>query len=255
MSPDGGAGRSVVAVDRFDLGETWGWPGQVVDEHQLLWGWGGTLTVRSDGRSWLVPPTLGFWVPAGTVHDVEGTAARVYRVSVDPATCPVAWEVVVPVAVSNFLRETIIRLDDPGVVGDERARTVLVMFDALEPATSSGLDMPMPTDDRLRHVADALIANPADDRTLADWGRDVGAGVRTLTRLFLAETGMTFVQWRLNARMRVALAGLAQGCPAVDIAHFIGYRNASSFAFAFRRVIGESPSSVASATGPGRHRP
>jgi AraC-like DNA-binding protein len=158
---------------------------------------------------------------------------------------------VVTVAVSSFLRETIIRLADDRVVGDERARTVMVMYDALQPAPApaAGLDMAMPIDDRLRPIADALVANPADERTLTEWGRDVGAGERTLARLFVAETGMTFAQWRLNARMRVALAGLALGCPPADVARFIGYRTPSAFAYAFRRVIGQTPSSVAAANG------
>jgi AraC-like DNA-binding protein len=201
--------------------------------------------LRADRQSWLVPPTLGFWIPAGVVYRAHGSAARVYRIVVDPEACPVAWDGVVPVAVTSFLRETIIRLDDRTLSGDERARTAAVMFDALRPAGSAGVDMPMPQDDRLRRIAEALVSNPADDRTLADWGGVVGAGVRTLSRLFIAETGMTFAQWRLHARMRVALAGLTQGCPAGDVAHFIGYRNASSFAHAFRQVFGQTPRSVA----------
>ncbi|MGH3567951.1 MAG: helix-turn-helix domain-containing protein [Pseudonocardia sp.] len=44
-------------------------------------------------------------------------------------------------------------------------------------------------------------------------GRKVGASGRTLSRLFVEETGLTFSQWRTNARMRVALTRLAAGDP------------------------------------------
>lgn len=199
MISDRDIGRSVVAVRRFESGVAWSWGLRTPREHSLLLGIGGTLALRTDAQSWLVPPTLGFWVPAGVACEVEGTAAaEVYRVEIDPGMSPRSWTSVVTVTVSRFLRETIIRLADDQIVGDERARTVMVMYDALRLAPAAGLDMAMPIDDRLRSIADALVADPADDRTLAEWGREVGAGTQTLARLFVAETGMTFAQWRLR---------------------------------------------------------
>jgi len=51
--------------------------------------------------------------------------------------------------------------------------------------------LPQPGDERLRDVTAILAADPGSDRTLAELGRAVGAGERTLSRLFRAETATT----------------------------------------------------------------
>src|SRR5215831_9082180 len=54
--------------------------------------------------------------------------------------------------------------------------------------------------------SDAL--DPADGRTLAEWGRQVGASDRTLARAFLTGSGIAFGQWRRLARLQAALPQL-----------------------------------------------
>ena len=69
------------------------------------------------------------------------------------------------------------------------------------PRSTSG----RPSDERARDVAEALLADPADPRTLHDWGHAVGASSRTLARAFLSDTGLSFGRWRTL----VSPAGLA----------------------------------------------
>ncbi|KQY37527.1 MULTISPECIES: helix-turn-helix transcriptional regulator [Nocardia] len=90
-------------------------------------------------------------------------------------------------------------------------------------------------------VAEALLDNPADDRTLADWGPHAAASSRTLARAFRAETGMTFAQWRTQIRLAASLTPLADGVPVTRIAARVGYRSASAYVAAFRRAVGTSP--------------
>jgi AraC-like DNA-binding protein len=99
----------------------------------------------------------------------------------------------------------------------------------------------MPADDRARKVADAIAADPADGRTLAEWGHDVGASERTLARAFLAETGVSFGRWRTLLRVQTALAALAQGEPVGNVARRVGYDSDSAFVQAFRRETGVTP--------------
>ena len=94
-------------------------------------------------------------------------------------------------------------------------------------------------------------ADPADGRTLADWGRDVGASDRTLMRAFLAGTGLTFHQWRTRARILAALPRLAAGVSVAAVAPTVGYATASAFGTAFRRVLGTSPSAYLGDPGRG----
>jgi AraC-like DNA-binding protein len=86
--------------------------------------------------------------------------------------------------------------------------------------------VPLPTDDRLRAIADALLADPPDQRDLAVWAHAANSSVRTVTRLFADETGMTRnpARWlglagRLGEIRRGAQADLSfvAGDPLTDI--------------------------------------
>ncbi len=103
------------------------------------------------------------------------------------------------------------------------------------------LHLPEPTDSRLRQITTALRENPADTRTLGAWGDVAGASPRTLARLFLAETGMTFRQWQQQARLLDGLVRLAEGEPVTSVALDVGYENPSAFIAMFRRTLGVTP--------------
>ncbi len=81
------------------------------------------------------------------------------------------------------------------------------------------------------------------ERSLPAWGRAVGAGARTLARVWLAETGTSFARWRTLLRMQAALPRLVAGVPVATVAHEVGYATASAFVAAFRRTTGVTPGS------------
>lgn len=90
-------------------------------------------------------------------------------------------------------------------------------------------------------MCEILHANPADGRTLAALGRRVGASDRTLSRLFKADLGMTFPQWRTQLRLYHALVLLAENVPVTTTAHLCGWSSASAFIDVFRRAFGHTP--------------
>ena len=100
----------------------------------------------------------------------------------------------------------------------------------------------MPHDPRLARICRALGADPGSTRTLEDWGREAGGSGRTLARLFVRETGLTFAAWRQQARLLAALARLAAGEPVTRIALDLGYASPSAFAAMFKRALGAPPS-------------
>jgi len=68
-----------------------------------------------------------------------------------------------------------------------------------------------------------------------------GASSRTLARLFLAETGLTFRQWQQQARLLESLVRLADGQAVTTVAMEVGYDSTSAFIAMFRRVLGTTP--------------
>ena len=129
----------------------------------------------------------------------------------------------------------------PGDSSATRRAAEALLLELLEPAPSTAFHVPRPSDPRAGAIADALIANPADQRDLATWASSTNTSVRTITRLFVGETGMTFAQWRLHARVQAAVTRLARGASVESAARAVGYRKPAAFSEAFRRVTGQHP--------------
>lgn len=213
------------------------------DDHQLAWAASGVLTVRTRDTAWVLPPTRALWIPAGARHETltAGAAATMRSLYVRPELCPIRWAVPTPVRASPLLAEIIGYLAARELSQERRVHAEAVLVDLLEPVAMTTIEVRAPSGERAGEVAGRLRAAPADNRTLADWGREVGASERTLAREFLAGTGMTFGHWRTLLRLQAALPGLASGKPVSAVARNVGYESDSAFVAAFRRETGVTP--------------
>src|SRR3546814_184746 len=123
--------------------------------------------------------------------------------------------------VSPLLRELILaaiaarQVHAPGSAED---RVMQVILDQIHALPTAPLALPRPADRRLRKVTDSLLADPADPRGIEDWARAAGASGRTLARLFLNETGLTFPAWRQQLRLLRGLEMLAAVEPVTTVA-------------------------------------
>ena len=213
------------------------------ENHQLAWSPEGVLVVLTeDGGSYVLPPSRALWIPTGTVHETRASGAAVLRSAyLAPLRCPIEWPTPTPVAVSPLLGELIHHLDDRGLGAEERARAEVVLFDLLLPLRIATISVRPPTDPRARDVSEALLADPADPRTLHEWGRAVGASSRTLARVFLSDTGLSFGHWRTLVRLQASLQHLAEEMPVSAVAPLVGYRTTSAYVAAFRAHTGVTP--------------
>jgi len=211
-------------------------------DHQLAWAASGVLTVRTKDSTWVLPTTRALWIPAGLRHETLSAGAATMRSAyVRPGLCPIEWTEPTPVAAPPLLAELIGYLEQPNLDSDRRSHAEALLVDLLQPVTMTTIEVRMPADDRAREVADGIAADPADGRTLADWGREVGASERTLARAFLADTGISFGRWRTLLRLQAAVAALADGQPVGNVARHVGYESDSAFVQAFRRETGVTP--------------
>ena len=202
-----------------------------------------TVTVASPAQpgSWVVPPQRALWVPAETDHRIRcGTTLAMRTLYVAPATRALPDRCCV-VNVPPLLRELILSgVEAPGPPRRRRLLTALILNE-IRAATVAPLHLPEPADPRLQRITGAIREQPGDARTLSAWAREAGASTRTLSRLFLAETGMTFRQWQRQARLLAALVRLAEGTPVTAVAFDLGYESPSAFISAFRRALGKTP--------------
>jgi AraC-like DNA-binding protein/quercetin dioxygenase-like cupin family protein len=211
-------------------------------DHQLAWAASGVLTVRTSAAAWVLPPSRALWIPAGLRHETLSAGTATMRtLYIRPELCPISWPDCTPVSASPLLAELIGYLEDPGLGPGRRAHAEAVLVDLLQPVTMTAVEVRMPAEDRARRVAEALAGDPADGRTLAQWGRQVGASGRTLARAFVAGTGLPFGRWRALLRLQAALPALAAGEPVGNVARRVGYESVSAFVAAFRRETGMTP--------------
>ncbi|MBF6273447.1 MULTISPECIES: helix-turn-helix domain-containing protein [Nocardia] len=207
----------------------------------------GVLSVHTERGTSIVPASRIGWTPAGFTHQHRAhgrTDMRIVFLPVAPARLlpdrPAVFRAT-DLAREVFLTLTGPRDHDRGA----RARLHRVLVDELREAHEQPLQLPQPRDDRLRALARILYDDPGDNTALAELGRRVGAGARTLSRLFHDELGMTFYEWRTQLRISHALVLLAEGHDATYVAHACGWANPSGFIAAFADIVGTTPGKYA----------
>ncbi|MER7578424.1 helix-turn-helix transcriptional regulator [Kitasatospora sp. NPDC097691] len=214
------------------------------DTHQVVWARNGVLTVSTEDGEWILPPTRALWIPAGTAHQTAALASTAMRsLNITRGAGLPGWSLPQPVAVGPLVAVLIDHLAGATLAPARRARAQAVLIDNLAPVAARSIEVLMPADPRALDVAHALVADPADPRTLAQWGRHVGSSARTLARAFAADTGLTFARWRTAVRLRAALGHLARGEPVIRVADRVGYATPSAFVAAFVRETGLTPGS------------
>jgi AraC-like DNA-binding protein len=123
----------------------------------------------------------------------------------------------------------------------EHQRIVGVILDQLQALPAAPLQLPLPQDPRALLVATQLISDCGSPDALDVVCRRSKANLRTIERLFLAQTDMTLVQWRRRLRIIEALRLLAAGQTVTSVAAAVGYSTPSAFAAMFRQETGASP--------------
>jgi AraC-like DNA-binding protein len=217
-------------------------------EAQLLFAARGVMQVTTPKGRWLVPPRRAVWVPPRLEHAVDMlTDLEMRSLYISPS-----WLASHPelprlgrefvVAVGSLLRELVLAMfagDTSPRRTDLLARLALLELAEAEDAATF---VPMPSDPRARRVADLVLAEPAGARDLADLSHAAAASQRTITRLFPAETGLTFKEWRQRARILASVEMLDSGrTPIGTISARLGFSSTASFGHAFRQVLGITP--------------
>jgi AraC-like DNA-binding protein len=240
--------------------------GHVIPEHmhpedQLLFASKGVMTVRTKQGVWVVPPMRAVWIPANTPHSVTTSGQVSMRTLYFlPKLCRDLPGKCFVVNVAPLLKELILhacrfsRLSKRAA--DER-RIIEMVVDQLNEAESIPLQLPQVSDTRALRVANTLFADPSDRRTLRRLCKDCGASKRTIQRLFLEETKMTFGKWRQQLRLLHAMELLASGEKVSSAAAEAGYDSTSAFISMFRKQLGTTPKRYLndSASSPGPFAP
>ncbi|MCF5723634.1 AraC family transcriptional regulator [Pseudomonas syringae] len=239
-------GDWAVISSATDYPENWVIPDHSHEKHQLLYAIEGVMVVYSALNQWTVPPNRGIWMPSGQVHSLRCVGTLKMRsVFVRPDRFPNMPSEPKTVSISPLLSELIkasVSLKPPYAEDSRDARIMHLILDELAMLPALPLSLPQPADPRVNRICQALQHEPGDASTVADWSERLELDQKTIQRLFRKETGMTFGQWRQQARLLLALERIAVGEKIIDVALELGYESPSAFTSMFKKQFGKTPS-------------
>jgi AraC-like DNA-binding protein len=216
------------------------------DVCQLIYAIRGVMVVRTTAGQWIVPATRAVWVPAQIEHSIRmvGRVAMRTLYILPSAARGLPTDCAV-VAVSPLLRELILEAAKIGLPYHSHSRDGRLMrlvLDEIVQMQTLSFSLPSVSDPRLSVIENAIRQHPDERTTAGQWADRLGVNPKTIHRLFLQDTGLSFGRWRQQARLLRAVEMLAQGQRIIDIALEVGYRSPTAFSTMFQRQFGLSPS-------------
>lgn len=229
-----------------------GAPRHAHDEAQLTFAASGMVQVHTDAGRWLVPPQLGIWIPAGVDHRVEVLAdADLWMVHWTPEVAqtwapwaaPAPLDRVFAMRVTALMRALLQAAFDTATTPDKTELLVRLMLHELGETADAPTFLPLPASAVGRRIVDVAAADHRNGLAVEDIAARAATSVRTISRVFLAETGLTFKLWRQRARIVQAMNRLAAGKTIAQVANELGFSSTASFSAAFRQVTASTPTS------------
>lgn len=214
---------------------------------QFLFAAAGTMFVRSSGHAWMVPPSRALWIPAGVKHAIDAYGELHMRtLYLNATSAALLPHDCVVLEVTKLLRELIVRMTSPPEHESDEAIDLIARLAILEISRlpRCALELPLPVSADLIEMCEPILKHPprGDEQPRAS------GSARTLYRRFLAETGLSFVQWQRQACLLHAIRMLSSGLSVTEVALELGYESPSAFTAMFRRQLGLTPRSFLTPT-------
>ena len=240
------AGDQYVIARQKDMGV-----GYEVEAHshtwyQLMYASSGLLNVAFADQLMVVPPQKAIWLPPNCLHSTLAPAGAQFRsLYFRPDKVVGLGDKSKVLNVSPLTRELILsvveRCDMDLGWQEKDDRLLAVLLDLLTDQPENNLGILVPKNPRLERLVVALQSDPSNPMTSTQWAQALGMSSRTLSRLFLAETGFGFKEWRQRIRLLHSLSLLEQGMSVTQVALEVGYQSTSAFGYAFQQCFSMTP--------------
>lgn len=211
------------------------------DMGQLLFTQKGCIVISLKQRLSLLPPGRVAWIPPEIAHRAQMKASVGYRsVYLSQQYADKIGSEVMILTVSPLLRELLERIAVAPFDSDwndgRLANLLPVFIDELQSANSEPTLLSIPKDRRIKNLSMEQLPP-----SLIQLAQAVGASEKTVTRIFLRETGMNYQAWRQQWRFIKAVELLAQGKAYHFISQELGLTSDSAFINLFKKMSGVTP--------------
>jgi AraC-like DNA-binding protein len=226
--------------------------GEAVDWHahaeaQVIFAASGTVQVYTETGRWFVPPQLALWMPPRVPHRVDMISDTELRMIYWHPSALQKWAPERPLdytfalAATPLLRELILSVVKDDVPTEKAELAVRLILHELIETPDVPVFLPMPRSTIAKRVADLALADPRMHLGVSDLAHRSATSVRTISRMFPVETGLTFKVWRQRARIARAIDRLSAGHTIAQVAADVGFGSTAAFSFAFRQTMKLTP--------------
>ncbi|WP_183558893.1 helix-turn-helix domain-containing protein [Mucilaginibacter sp. SP1R1] len=219
---------------------------------QLSYVEGGIAYVHIKNKTFVIPARHYFWIPYGIEHILKVSHSATVLRSIffyvfDDDTDPFYSRVgIYPI---NDLLLQMIKYTDkwegPVGPGDRHYQFLSTIKNLLPEISTRVLPIALPSTDneRMLPIMGYIDLHIAEEHTLQTIGKHFGLSNRSLSRLFQATLGISFLQYLKLLRMVKAFEMILQtDMPMSEIAYAIGYHSLSAFSNTFYQFTNLRPS-------------
>lgn len=213
---------------------------------QLLYAAHGIMRVDTADATWTVPTQRAVLIPSNVEHQalMDGVSTR--SLYIEPSAVPWFPAHCQVVDVSPLLRALLLAAVQLPASYDRHGRDgalVELILHEIRSLTPLPFDLPLPRRDDLRRLCQAFATAPSIQRLPAEWAAELNVSTRTFNRMFRAQTGLTFQQWRQRACVLHAMRLLSTGMSVTRTAGALGYDTRAAFSSMFTHHVGNAPKS------------
>ena len=205
----------------------------------------GLVIVEARSERWMFPSQRCAWIPPNCKHAARSVGNNAgAMVDLSPEMCRGLPKTPCTFNSSELLFAIVQRMVGWNLrqpLNAAKKHLITTLRDEIRQPDQQSLRLTIPSEERLARVADALLDDVGDKRTLDAWAHVAGMSRRTFMRSFSAQAGMSFGRWRQQARLFAALEMLEQRKFVTEVAIAVGYDSVSAFIEMFRTMLGTTP--------------
>ncbi|PCJ50488.1 MAG: hypothetical protein COA74_01530 [Gammaproteobacteria bacterium] len=218
-------------------------PSHEHEEGQVLFARSGTMEVTADSHFVCVPASRIVWVPPKVDHSIRfRTDTKMRTAFIKPDLLDNTYKHICVHQATGLFREILLRLVENNLHDqDYKDLLELSLIKEMCSLKDEPFSIKFPQDIRAKRVADALLVDPSNTAKINEWAELAACSSKTLSRLFIKETELTFQLWRRHLRLLLIHDLLDMGSSVTEAAHAVGFATSSALTEAHKKTFGYPP--------------
>lgn len=212
---------------------------------QLLYAPSGCMTVTTADKQFILPPFRMLWIPAHEIHRVNFRNVVDYRsIYFDQEYIEMYIHPEFKIMhVNALLKEIIERICfwEWNDLDENKENILKVFLNEINLSPVEKLQLKIPQDVRIKRIVEEWTLRISSPPMLKDLAQKVGGSEKTISRIFMKETSLSYQEWRQQWRIQRAVELLIEGNSIGETSHLLEFSSDSAFIEFFKKNTGTTP--------------